>query len=237
MKDIVSPIALIASLSIALSACGNGKENGTVTKGNGTPLFGPIAMAVPSVSKTAANKTSVNKAEVSKCTFGGWSGDDDPKGLNVRAGPSVDAEILGVLPPPRTPEGEDPNITKFATEFDIVEAKNGWVRIENASVWDSEINAKLPAGWISGQMVRFQLQTEKAFAAPDPKSKILWQSTPGYSGVDVLGITDCRGEWAKVKFNLRSDDPRVLIRQTPKFAWFRGICSAQETSCDGVKGD
>jgi len=39
------------------------------------------------------------------CDFGGWSADRDPKGLNVRAGPSATAKIVRTLPPPDRLQG------------------------------------------------------------------------------------------------------------------------------------
>jgi hypothetical protein len=38
----------------------------------------------------------------------------------------------------------------------------------------------------------------------------------------MTGMTDCKGEWAKVTFRTKSG---------LQSAWFRGICSLQETTC------
>ncbi len=165
--------------------------------------------------------------KASQCKFSGWSTDPDPSGLNVRAGPSKTAKVIGSLPPAK--KSEDFEIP-FATMFDVVEAKDGWFRIENAAEWAvGQLEpSMLPKGWISGRFVGFNLQTEVGFAAPNPKSARVFQSATWEGPPTKRGITDCAGEWVKINYGPVS---------APKQAWFRGVCGNQETSCDGVLGD
>lgn len=164
------------------------------------------------------------------CDFSGWSGDPDPAGLNVRAGPSATAPIVGRLPPE---ERVDDYL--FATGFDVVESRNGWFRIANAYRWSDERGgpSTLPSGWISGRFLDFALQTDKAFAEPDPASRVVatsWiDSRDERHEIGFRHPTACRGEW--VRLTVTGHDG--VARE----AWVRGVCGLQETTCDGVRGD
>ncbi len=167
-------------------------------------------------------------AKRSLCNFGAWSSDTDPKGLNVRSGPFPDAPIVGTLPPPES-SAESGDDTKFATEFHVAEAQNGWFRIENAKRWAESISNRpgqyraLPSGWISGKKIYVTIYSETGFSAADViKSKILWRGDWGDLQTKMTGMSDCKGEWAKVTYRTASGE---------NSAWFRGICAIQETTC------
>ncbi|MDQ4087825.1 MAG: SH3 domain-containing protein [Pseudomonadota bacterium] len=187
--------------------------------GAGALAAGALAQGEPS-----------GEAQDGVCAFSGWSGDPDLAGLNVRAAPSPTARLIGRLPPPERIEGRD-----FATVFDVVEARNGWFRIENARRWDDDSSqpASLPSGWISGRFLQFQLGTDKAFAEPDPASAVVataWRDSAGERhDLGYSHPTACRGEW--VKLTVTGHDGRA------REAWVRGVCGNQETTCDGVPGD
>jgi hypothetical protein len=138
--------------------------------------------------------------------------------------------MVGRLPPPEQVED-----LHFATEFDVVESRNGWFRIANARRWSEEgaQASTLPSGWISGRFLRFALQTDRAFASPDPNSRVVaftWRDGAGMiQPFAYRDPTDCRGEW--VKLTVTGHDGR------PREAWVRGVCGVQETTCDGVEGD
>jgi len=138
--------------------------------------------------------------------------------------------VVGRLPPPQRVEDLD-----FATEFDVVEARNGWFRIVNAAPWQNEGSRStgLPSGWISGRFLDFQLQTDKAFAQPDAASAVVatsWRDSGGERHeLGYRNPTACRGEW--VRLTVTGHDGRA------REAWVRGVCGNQETTCDGVTGD
>jgi hypothetical protein len=69
------------------------------------------------------------------CDIHGWSTDRDPNGLNVRAGPSTKAKVLGTLPPPYKfkSKGENAPDGGWLTEFSIIGFKDGWFLIEGAT--------------------------------------------------------------------------------------------------------
>jgi hypothetical protein len=179
---------------------------------------------VPAIAKPHTSKTSQSAV----CNFNAWSSDTDPKGLNVRSAPSSSAPIVGVLPPPESSEESGPD-SKFASEFHVAEARNGWFRIENAKRWADTISgsnqksAPLPSGWISGKKIYVTIFSETGFSAPDAvKSDILWRGDWSDLQSSMTGMIDCKGEWAKVTY---------LTPKGTKSAWFRGICAIQETTC------
>ncbi len=69
------------------------------------------------------------------CDIHGWSTDRDPNGLNVRAGPSTKAKVLGTLPPPYKFKSKGENVPDggWLTEFSIIGFKDGWFLIEGAT--------------------------------------------------------------------------------------------------------
>ncbi len=162
------------------------------------------------------------------CDFRGFSEDDDAVEVHILAGPSADNLVVGIAPR-LVPEGED-----FArsAEFDIVEMRDGWARVENVISFDQTQTAT--PGWIHGDLIWFSVQTSKAFAAPDAGSDIVWS---GDNWPVARAVLDCAGEWALIRF----DDVQLVgndfVSQGEVTAWVRGICGLQETTCDGMQGD
>jgi hypothetical protein len=162
------------------------------------------------------------------CTLPGFGADDDAVEVHILAGPSDESPIVGIAPR-LVPEGED-----FArsAEFDIVEMRDGWARVENVVSFDGTQIA-LP-GWIHGSLIWFVVQTEKAFAAPDAAADVVWS---GDNWPVARAILDCDGDWALIRF----DDVQLVgndfVSQGEVTAWVRGVCGLQETTCDGLQGD
>lgn len=158
---------------------------------------------------------------------GGWSEDTDPRGLNIRSRPALNATVVGTLPPPKYIEEME---RVMRTGFDIIETRDGWFHIANAYPNDM-IDPKrppLPAGWIHGRFVSFALQTDKAFVAPDPRSEVVatsWDSPDGIRQFSYRQPMECRGRWMRL---LVTD-----MHRREREAWVRGICNGQETTCDG----
>jgi hypothetical protein len=130
-------------------------------KGNLVRLLVMVAMA------TSAKPTKAGVAPINQCDFWAWSSDNDPAGLNVRSGPSIGASIVGTLPPPESSDASGPDV-KFATEFHVVEAQNGWFRIDKARRWAEAMEdtgksyPALPTGWISGKKIYVTIYSGKA---------------------------------------------------------------------------
>ncbi|HEY5721617.1 MAG TPA: SH3 domain-containing protein [Allosphingosinicella sp.] len=164
------------------------------------------------------------------CAFEAWVIDEDPKGLNVRAGPSPEAAIVGTLPP----MAWDPDLErKMGAGIKVLESRDGWFRIGDPA-WSRNLGGipDGPKGWIHGRYIDFAIQTDKAFAEPDPSSPAVataWRDKHGGRQIGYRHPHECRGEW--VRMLVKGHDGRE------KLGWLRGTCAIQETSCDGVAGD
>jgi hypothetical protein len=182
----------------------------------------------------------------SQCAAAGRSIDQDPAGLNVRAGPSVGDRVLGrlysVLDEDAMHSGSN---WRYGPVFAIREVRNGWARIAEAAAEsegaDGEIRRNYAGpGWISANMVE---PTIVSMRTGDP-------GTRGYAGPDLFSaITDpdgltnvermrrfgrharlvaCQGIWVQLDYvrsgrldaNGRWLDFPVRERR-PARAWFR----------------
>ena len=176
------------------------------------------------------------------CGLGAWSDDRDPRGLNVRAEPSVKARVLGTLPPAyrlkmggseNTPEGG------WLTEFRIIGFKDGWLLIEGATPpgrkYEDEKkyprNAPKPyagRGWVAANKVGANYANGGTrmgglFQAPFVDAK--WTPAQRKLGgpLDTDGgpkrLLACSGHWGLVESH---DGVR---------GWWRALCSNQVTNC------
>ena len=166
------------------------------------------------------------------CAIEGWSIDPDPRGLRVRAGPSLSARELGRLPAfVRDQDGD------YGPIFAITGAQNGWLHIADAR--DAFRPSDLPrrpiykgAGWVHGSRVRMGVQSGVGYAAPNVKAARTmeigrnWLSDYGR----VEGVQDCSGKWVKVAYAVPAGKPAKGARTGA--AWFTGSCGDQRTTCD-----
>ncbi len=103
--------------------------------------------------------------DVEPCNLYAWSTDNDPKGLNVRAGPSMSAKTLGIAPAPRKPAGkakEEHGDGPFRSDFTIIGYKDGWFLVKDIRAPGVSYNASYPKslpqpykgrGWVSATLV------------------------------------------------------------------------------------
>jgi hypothetical protein len=176
------------------------------------------------------------------CDLGAWSEDRDPRGLNVRAEPSVKSRVLGTLPPPyrlkmggaeNTPEGG------WLTEFRIIGFKDGWFLIEGAKPpgKDYEDEKKYPRsapkpyggrGWVAASKVGASYAnggTRMGGLFQAPFVDAGWTPAQRKLGgpLDTDGgprrLLACSGHWGLVE----SEDG---VR-----GWWRALCSNQVTNC------
>lgn len=189
-----------------------------------------LSLTLASATMAAAD-AGAHEASKPACELDVYSKETDPKGLNVRSDPSIDAPILATLPGWKPPGPDDELEGHLPVGFTIVEARDGWVRIADVSIPDPSSGAHQAStisGWVSGKKVGYALQTEVGFERPDPTSPVAIRSEDGIRLDDAIGISDCSGEWAQIAYG---------DRKSPRRAWFRGLCGLIETTCDGRLGD
>jgi hypothetical protein len=164
---------------------------------------------------------------VVSCRFDAFSTVKDPHGLNVRAGPGTKYRVIATLPPPKN---------DFAAEFSVTGAKNGWFRIDRATVpdyiEDSDKTVFDGVGWISGRYIGFWLETHEL-------NRISWTTSPvvldfskkGPNGEDggtdnfkLERVDDCRNFWVEIEGTYFGEHVR---------GWAYGICASQVTTCGG----
>jgi hypothetical protein len=175
------------------------------------------------------------------CDIHGWSTDRDPNGLNVRAGTSTKAKVLGTLPPPYKFNSKGENVPDggWLTEFSIIGFKDGWFLIEGAAPPGKEYedessyprNHPKPyggRGWVAASKVGAQYANGDTrmgglFQAPHVDAQ--WTPAKGEGGSEISAdggpkrVLACSGFWALVESH---DGVR---------GWWRRLCSSQVTNC------
>jgi hypothetical protein len=193
-----------------------------------------IRSAVPTIgmayflSTAAAVAATVETAGVSACALSGWSNDPDPAGLNIRAAPRADAEIVGRVPPSQEQAGDS-----YAAEFRIIGSRNGWFLITSVKFRDygsgkgDRVLFNGP-GWVFADKVRFLINRAEVRDAPNDNAPILAKlRTPDGAGgpdsVKIDHVFGCSGAFAEATVHMEGQ------RQTR--GWVTGICSNQVTTC------
>jgi hypothetical protein len=179
------------------------------------------ACFLPSAAGVAA---TVDTAGVTACALSGWSSDPDPAGLNIRAAPRADAEIIGRVPPPA--DG-------YAAEFEIAGSRNGWFLINSVAFRDYESgkgDQKLfkGPGWVFSDKVRFLINRPEVRGAPAANAPVVAKlrtpdGTGGPDSAKIDHVVGCSGAFAEVTAHLEG--------QRPARGWVTGICSNQVTTC------
>jgi hypothetical protein len=202
-------------------------------------MHGAFLIAIAALVASPALAAAIVPAH--ECRLEAWVVDRDPAGLNVRSAPSREARLLGTLPPLVNPDGE----RDYGVELRITGAKDGWLRIEGARDDPSRNGLGTPrptyagTGWISGNLVRFGVQSAHGYAQPDVKSERRvdlgqdWLS----DRAEITRMLACKDDWAHVEFRLRAATGAADALGEPQRAWFRGICANQETTCDRAAVD
>ncbi len=142
-----------------------------------------------------------------QCAAAGRSIDQDPAGLNVRAGPSVRARVLGRLYSVLDPESHHQSSPRrYGPIFAIREVRNGWVRIADTAAEsegaDGEVRRNYTGpGWISANMVE---PTIVSLRTGDP-------GTRGYAGSSFsAAVTDPDGLTNIEQMIRRGERPRLV---------------------------
>lgn len=178
--------------------------------------------------------------EPSQCAVEAWVSSAFDSAVTVYEAPSETASVLGYLPNDSNSEDD-----RYSVQFEVTEARPGWLHIRNAQDWvGSDRDGKvLPSrsiyrgeGWIRSHLAQVSVQSSLGYVRPDARSPRLvdlngkWLTDVG----QTLGIRACSGDWLLLDFMI---EDRAAARGTRApsatgTAWFRGVCSVQETSCD-----
>jgi hypothetical protein len=173
------------------------------------------------------------------CDLRAWSTDTDKAGLNVRAEPSIQARVLGTLPPPFRFKTESENAPDggYFTEFRIRGYKDGWFLIDSATPpgqrYVEDYPKRFPKpyagrGWVHASKVGAQYangDTRMGGLFQAPHADARWTPAKGEGGNPVSAdggpkrVLACSGYWALVESH---DNVR---------GWWRRLCSSQVTNC------
>lgn len=156
-----------------------------------------------------------------RCGFGAFVRTDVAGAPVVVDAPADGAAHLGAMP-----MVNDAERGMMGAGAQVTDVKNGFAAVTDVSAWDGEKTDL--QGWVSARDLAFVVQTAKGFAAPDPASEVLWQGEDWIMPDMIADIVDCQDEW--VALELADNAAKAPV-------WVRGVCSGQETTCDGVKGD
>jgi hypothetical protein len=182
-------------------------------------------------------------AGIVECSFGAFSDDRDPAGLNVRAEPDRNARILGRLPPPTG----DRRHSGFLTGADVIGYKKGWFLIEGGYVedLDPQDHPKFAPyagrGWVAADLMSAQLLRRTIKLAPSETSTDVaslelreGDETEDCCFVRTRRILACSGDWVHVEVALtRGVKPPVKTDAPPSAVrgWANGVCTSQTTPC------
>jgi hypothetical protein len=209
----------------------------------------PTSPPPPPIRLSTAAPFAAQARDGTACTdITGSLDDPDPAGRNVRDTPSLTGAVLGTIPAQ--------GALDFPATFEILESRNGWLKIRNAGFDTALVGDKVPAsyageGWISGKGVRVTVQAQLGFAAPSHDAPWLVDGRPEnhLDSVKQRAIVGCAGNWVLVDWlfdpkpgygaNPLAYRPEAVVARTPITlrAWSTGICNIQETTCDGTDGD
>ncbi len=193
------------------------------------PLDGAREAAAPLLETCAGQAPETGVATTTICRMSAWSSDPDPAGLNVRAGPGTDYAVIGRLPPPQDIGG-----MSFATEVSIVGSRDGWFKIDAATINNYIVDyGPDPVfegeGWVSGRLLALSIEGSGLFMEPSRHAPLALElsensglrQAPDYFGFE-LELRACMGNWAEVEIT----DLGKRVR-----GWTDNICSSQVTTC------
>ncbi len=199
----------------------------------------PFLDAINEEDETVRQELKALPAGTEPCSLRAWSSDPDPAGLNVRAAPSADAKVLGIVPPPRMmPKDQEafgPGPAR--SEFRIIGYRDGWFLIDGITApgvaYEVAYPRHLPQaykgrGWVNGRMIggalaNGGLPSGRLYVAPHADAASTEHLTSdGHligAGDQVRRIHACSGWWALVETN------------RGQRGWWRGVCANQVTNC------
>lgn len=196
-----------------------------------------LAPAVPARAQPAAAEVPAVPGPTA-CDFYAWTNNELPS-ITLRAAPADDAPAIGTLPTTGADEAPETDDDYYSVGFQVTEARDGWLHITGANDDNSTKPRPVPAGsgWIRASEARVGIQSARGYARPDPASARLldlgqdWLTERGA----IRQILACDGDWLLLDYALLVDrkfEPLPPSERVTRRAWFRGVCSVEETTCD-----
>jgi hypothetical protein len=187
-----------------------------------------VGLVIVAMGSAPASANEAEATGIFKCMLSAFSTDKNPDGLNVRAGPGVEAPVIARLPPPYKVGSET-----FATEVSITGSKDGWFRIDraDADAYIVESGPKLVfegEGWVSGRYLGLWVEGQYLYRGPSPDTPVAFDFTdeqPSGQGPDFFALDRlraCQGYWVEVEGNYFGQNLR---------GWTDDTCSSQVTTC------
>jgi SH3-like domain-containing protein len=145
------------------------------------------------------------------CDLSAYITDPDPKGTNVRSGPSKSAPVVKTLP------------TGLDTVVKINGYSGGWFQISRAeTVGDEEEIVFQGRGWVHSSLLGLDVGNNgygppALYAAPSKQSRVLKHLKPDQDAIKLLA---CKDDWAKVQSGTQTG---WLARE--------GLCANPLTTC------
>ncbi len=175
------------------------------------------------------------------CRFSGWTTNDKPA-IPVRASATASGKQVGALPTTRG-DSPDPEVDLYSVTFDVTEARDGWLKIKNASDAMSGSDRSPPRpvyqgeGWIAAGDAQVGIQSARGYARPDAGSERLLDLGHDWltERATLRGIVACDGEWLLLDYEMRNSATWERLAEKDRTrgrAWFRGVCASSETTCD-----
>ncbi len=134
----------------------------------------------------ASTAPAIAQQRGATCNISAYVTDNDAAGLNVRAGPSARARVLGV-------------ITSQASAVAEIRGQSGtWFRVSR--IFDAEDDRTLFSGegWVHSSLVGLSVANAdpRLYAGPTRRSRVLARLIPDQSEVTLVG---CSGDWVRVR--------------------------------------
>ena len=189
-----------------------------------------LALLASSGCAARAAEPAVDMAGVTPCSIDVYSRDDDPAGLNVRAGPSASAAVVATLENERSQDGES-----YKLELHVSGSKDGWLLVDRAFFRDYGDAGQGGVvfdrkGWVTGKLTGSDIGANVLRAAPSPEARTTATLSSPYSSspagsvgrFEVARIFACKDDWADVEGEFAGKTVR---------GWANRLCSNQTTVC------
>ena len=150
-----------------------------------TAILGALPLAA--AASAASSASGSPESQSAPCDISAYVTDQDPNGLNVRAGPSGTARVLRKVD------------NSASSGVARIRGRSGaWYRVSR--IVDAETDSTLFSGdgWVHGSLLGLDVANgdPTLYARPSARGPVLARLTADQSGVTLIG---CEGRWAKVR--------------------------------------